>query len=202
MKYFLIGCMLCSIYVTHAQTPNWNPDYNQDNLIGADDLLGVLSIYGMDWENVVIQYHETSFTYDSVAFITNDTILVDHDTDVLVITAGDTSNWVFAQGFSNSYFLNSENFVTIQMAEEVNQASLLVLFEVPYTKALPNYRNGWTGNAINDRVPFTLTPFGSQNSIHTILLSLAYDPNNPLELQLPIRRSKNLVYFNGSFWPN
>ena len=197
----IIG-LLCHVFVTWGQSPDYNPDYNADNLIGASDLLGVLSIYGMDWENVVVQYHETSFTYDSVAFITNDTILVAHDTDVLVVSAVDTSNWVFAQGFTNSYFLNSKNLVTIQMAEDVNHASLLVLFEVPYTKVLPSYRNGWTSNAINDLVPFTLTPFGSQYSIHTILLSLAYDPNNPLEHQLPIRRSKNLVYFNGSFWPN
>ena len=32
-----------------AQSSSWDPDYNADNIIGTDDLLGLLSVFGMDW---------------------------------------------------------------------------------------------------------------------------------------------------------
>ena len=49
----LIALMMCAVSLgANAQFPNlpYNPDENGDGLIGVTDLQGVLSLYGLNWE--------------------------------------------------------------------------------------------------------------------------------------------------------
>ena len=48
MKHLLAAVVLCLAVGGHAQTP-FNPDSDGDNLIGSEDLLGLLPLYGNEF---------------------------------------------------------------------------------------------------------------------------------------------------------
>lgn len=35
----------------NGQTEGWDPDYNADNFIGVSDLVGILSVFGSEWDS-------------------------------------------------------------------------------------------------------------------------------------------------------
>ena len=51
MKHLLTAIACCLGVAGSAQAPNpdWNPDFNADEIIGATDLLGLLSTFGDEW---------------------------------------------------------------------------------------------------------------------------------------------------------
>ena len=80
-----------------AQSSSWDPDYNADNIIGTDDLLGLLSVFGMDWLDDANILAIDSLDYTE-AFLHIDTaqtgyqvypiwnIEISEETDVVIIT--------------------------------------------------------------------------------------------------------------------
>ena len=48
MKYLLTCLALGIAFAAGAQFSSWNPDYDEDGLIGASDLLALLSVFGID----------------------------------------------------------------------------------------------------------------------------------------------------------
>jgi|GEM_PF-6407901 len=181
-----------------AQSLLWNPDYNADEIVGTDDLLGLLTVFGMDWENVSIQYHETNFVYDSISIATHDTISILAETDVLVITAADTSNWVFREGVQGSPWQYSWNTITLDMPEEVANKSILLLFELAHVKVQPHYLNGWA-HVLNRNLSFRVMPMDGMGNSHN-LFSSSYSHYYSYNFELPFKQKKHLVYFDGSFW--
>jgi len=48
MKHLMTLLALVVAVTAGAQTATWNPDYNGDSIIGVDDLLGLLSAFGIE----------------------------------------------------------------------------------------------------------------------------------------------------------
>ena len=56
MKHLLtaIACFFALSMSAQAPNPDWNPDFNADEIIGATDLLGLLSAFEMNFSHQTI----------------------------------------------------------------------------------------------------------------------------------------------------
>jgi len=71
MKHLLALMALCVAFAAGAQT--WNPDADFDNVIGVEDLMALLSVFGTEWTEEYPQNPE----YDLAAYYAGELDLFD-----------------------------------------------------------------------------------------------------------------------------
>lgn len=120
MKHLLTAIACCLAVAGSAQTP-YNPDSNSDNLMGAEDLMSLLSLYGGEF------YPQTIEPQVQVIALNDSLVVVDilESTDVVFFTGG-----------CNQY--NCDQFAELNMPNATSYKELTILsdFGLPQTTRL------------------------------------------------------------------
>ena len=66
MKHLMT--LLALVVAVTAGAQDWNPDSDADGIIGVEDLMGLLSVFGMEWEDGPALMHIDSIQESDISF--------------------------------------------------------------------------------------------------------------------------------------
>jgi hypothetical protein len=128
---------------TIGQNPNWNPDFDADNLVGTTDLLGLLSVFGFDWiDDQVVQVVD-SLDNANLMMVTHlewsNLLLVSYhmdyeipdSVDILMLFDFDTDNDLILDGLYDgvNYLNSAEPTIRFHLPPAVSGKKLLIVFK-------------------------------------------------------------------------
>jgi hypothetical protein len=111
-----------------GQSPNWNPDFNSDCVVGTADLLGLLSFFGLDYcDQLNVQAVDSIDTegsvqanvigYSGTALVVSQFIdlTISDSLDILMINDFDMSDDAFLDGWHEGMYYYSTGIAEIRI---------------------------------------------------------------------------------------
>jgi hypothetical protein len=167
MRNFIILVPLVIVHLSaKGQSPNWNPDFNSDCVVGTADLLGLLSFFGLDYcDQLNVQAVDSIDTEGSlqtnVIFDTGTGLVVSQfidliisdSLDILMINDFDISDDAYLDGWHEGvYYYSTGAVIRIHLPTVTEGRKLLITYADNSTTVGPEmsvafYYNGsqiWT----------------------------------------------------------